>query len=64
MDWPGLMAAGLRGLGLKPHEFWRLTPGELMLMLGPADAQAPLNRAGLEALVAAYPDRNKDRLDD
>ena len=23
-DWPGLMRAGMQGLGLKPHEFWAL----------------------------------------
>ncbi len=54
-DWPGLMRAGITGLGLKPHEFWALTPAELRLMLGDA-APAPLRRAGLEALLAAYPD--------
>jgi uncharacterized phage protein (TIGR02216 family) len=34
IDWPGLMRAGLHGLGLRPVEFWALTPVELMLMLG------------------------------
>jgi uncharacterized phage protein (TIGR02216 family) len=53
------MRAGMQGLGLQPAEFWRLTPAELMLMLGVGGAQAPLGRARLEELVAAYPDRGK-----
>jgi len=55
-DWPGLMRLGLRGLGLRPHEFWALTPAELMLMLGRDGASAPLDRARLEALAQAFPD--------
>lgn len=55
-DWPGLMQAGLRGLGLKPTEFWALTPAELRLMLGEAHGDAPLVRDRLDALMQAYPD--------
>lgn len=55
-DWPALMRAGLRGLGLRPHEFWALTPAELRVMLGDPGAKAPLMRQGLETLMAAYPD--------
>ena len=57
-DWPGLMRAGMHGLGLKPEEFWRLSPVELMLMLGRESGQAPLGRARLEELARAYPDCN------
>ena len=63
MDWPGLMRAGLRGLGLRPDEFWALTPAELLLMLGEAGAAAPLNRARLDALAAAFPDRMEGQED-
>ncbi len=56
-DWPTLMKAGLRGLQLKPDEFWALTPAELRLMLGNDSGSAPLGRAGLVALLAAYPDK-------
>lgn len=56
LDWAGLMRAGLRGLGLRPHEFWALTPAELALMLGEGAARAPLTRAGLAALAARWPD--------
>ena len=55
-DWPALMRAGLRGLGLRPDEFWGLTPAELRIMLGDPGTKAPLMRQGLEALMAAYPD--------
>ncbi|OWU85313.1 hypothetical protein ATO6_09870 [Oceanicola sp. 22II-s10i] len=56
-DWPVLMAAGMRGLRLTPEAFWRLTPAELRLMLGDGAGGAPLRRAGLDALLAAYPDK-------
>ncbi|WP_380052820.1 rcc01693 family protein [Falsihalocynthiibacter sp. SS001] len=57
MDWAALMRAGLRGLGLRPEEFWRLTPAELLLMLGSDERTAPLNRDRLEALSQLYPDK-------
>ncbi len=56
LDWPGLMRAGLGRLGLTPDAFWRLTPAELVLMLGDPDAVPPLNRARLEELARAWPD--------
>ncbi|PIE16789.1 MAG: hypothetical protein CSA68_01175 [Rhodobacterales bacterium] len=56
-DWPALMRAGICGLGLHPDQFWRLTPAELMLMLGQGTPQAPMGRARLEELVRAYPDK-------
>ena len=70
MDWPGLMRAGLTrpemgGLGLRPAEFWALTPAELALMLGAgARGRAPMSRATLDALAARYPDRPKEAADD
>ncbi len=56
-DWPGLMRAGFQGLGLRPWEFWRLTPAELALMLSDRAGPRPVDRAGLAALLRAYPDR-------
>ncbi len=56
MDWPALMRAGLRGLGLSPDVFWSLTPGELRVMLGADDAATPMLQDGLAALMAAWPD--------
>ncbi|MDK3072949.1 phage tail assembly chaperone [Sedimentitalea sp. JM2-8] len=55
-DWAALMRAGLQGLRLTPDVFWNLTPAELRLMLGNATAESSLSRAGLDALLAAYPD--------
>ncbi|OUD10700.1 hypothetical protein BVC71_04230 [Marivivens niveibacter] len=56
MDWAGLMRAGFRGLGLKPAEFWNLTPVELMLMLGVDAATPSMGRARLMELAARFPD--------
>ena len=56
LDWPGLMRAGLYGLRLTPDDFWRLTPVELMLMLGRDGSDAPLGRARLDELAQMYPD--------
>ncbi|MDP3862580.1 MAG: phage tail assembly chaperone [Phaeovulum sp.] len=64
LDWPGLMRAGFSGLGLRPEEFWRLTPAELALMLGEAAATPPLTRARLSELAAAWPDQVKGSGDD
>jgi uncharacterized phage protein (TIGR02216 family) len=56
LDWPGLVRAGICGLGLRPREFWALTPAELALMLGIDGGGGGLGRAGLEALMARFPD--------
>lgn len=58
-DWPVLMRAGLRGLGLRPDEFWALTPAELQVMLGESEGSAPMGRARLDELIAAFPDTTK-----
>ncbi|AXC50154.1 phage tail assembly chaperone [Paracoccus suum] len=59
LDWPGLMRAGIQGLGLKPREFWALTPAELALMLGldlTGGGGGPMNRVRLAELAARFPD--------
>ena len=56
-DWPALIRAGLHGLGLRPDEFWGLTPAELRVMLGEDATCAPLLRSGLDALMTAFPDK-------
>ena len=56
IDWPGLLRAGLGGLGLRPAQFWALTPAELMLMLGRDAAETCFTRARLEALQRRFPD--------
>ena len=57
LDWPGLMRAGMVWLRLTPSQFWALTPAELALMLGIEPGRGGgMNRAGLEALMARFPD--------
>jgi uncharacterized phage protein (TIGR02216 family) len=36
MDWAGLMQVGLHVLGMRPRDFWALTPVELRMKLGAA----------------------------
>ena len=64
IDWPGLMRAGMHGLGLTPDAFWRLTPVELKIMLGADRTPAALTRARLDELTAAFPDAGKAEPDD
>ena len=56
LDWSALMRAGIGGLGLSPQAFWALTPVELALLMGVGARPAPMDRAGLAALAARYPD--------
>lgn len=63
IDWPGLMRAGLNGLGMSPDAFWRLSPVELRIMLGAEAGAAPLTRARLDELAAAFPDGKKGQDD-
>lgn len=61
-NWPDLMKIGLHQLGLRPDEFWALTPVELLLMVGAVKpAQQMLTRQGLDALCALYPDTQNRR---
>lgn len=55
-DWNSLLRVGLTQLGLKPSEFWALTPVELALMLGPGASDAAMSRSALDALLMRYPD--------
>lgn len=54
-DWPGLMRVGLRGLRLRPAEFWALTPAELAMMLG-IEAAGGMSRERLAELMGRFPD--------
>jgi uncharacterized phage protein (TIGR02216 family) len=58
------MRAGICGLGLRPEQFWRLTPAELFLMLGMDSQSRPLNRSGLGNLMKRFPDTVKGEKDD
>ena len=58
-DWSGLMRAA-QVFGVGPRAFWALTPAELMHALGKSGGDAPLGRARLEELAAAFPDDEKE----
>jgi len=55
-DWPGLLRLGLGKLGLRPPEFWALTPIELAVMAGLEGKPAPCLRSRLDELARAFPD--------
>lgn len=63
-DWPALMRAGFLTLRLTPQQFWSLTAAELRMMLGHGAGQSPMGRKGLDALLAAWPDKKPDRTSD
>lgn len=56
--WRAAMGFGLGQLRLSARDFWALTPRELAAAIeavaGPA--RTPLGRAGLEVLMARFPD--------
>ena len=62
-EWEALLRAGV-DLGLRPEEFWALTPAELAFLLGEGGGSAPLSRVRLEEMAAAFPDRIKGDQDD
>jgi uncharacterized phage protein (TIGR02216 family) len=60
--WRSLMRLGLVELGLAPEVFWSLTPAELMFLAGlDASEGAMLTRAGLDGLMARFPDAGRKR---
>jgi uncharacterized phage protein (TIGR02216 family) len=50
----------MRDAGLRPDEFWALTPSEFWLVTGRGSTAAAMGRDRLETLMAAYPDREKE----
>lgn len=52
--WRRAMELGLGQLGWPPQAFWHATLRELAAALG--DAPRAIDRAGLESLMARYPD--------
>ena len=63
-DWPSLMRVGLRGLGLRPAEFWRLTPAEFAFLLGEDSGALPMDRSQLAVLEARFPDMKRTDTND
>ena len=46
-------------LGLSPQTFWQLSLREVVMLFGPP-SEASLNRQRLDALIALYPDKEKN----
>ncbi|WP_374252261.1 rcc01693 family protein [Xanthobacter sp.] len=59
--WALAMGAGFGLLRLAPDAFWRMTPRELAAALSALLPAAPdaIDRAGLAALMARFPDRTR-----
>ena len=60
IDWPALMRFGLAELRLSPETFWELTPAELQTYAGETSGAAAMSRAGLDALLARFPDQGRE----
>ena len=60
--WAALIRAGIGQLRWSPHMLWQATPRELIAALAPATAERP-DRNMLDALMARFPDRQKDPTD-
>lgn len=59
-DWAALMRVGMAELGLRPAEFWNLTPAELVFLANGGTAGGPaLGRAVLQDLMNRFPDSEK-----
>ena len=58
-DWKGLLSLAVQ-LGLRPAEFWSLTPAEFELYLGTAKTAEPMNRLQLDDLLANFPDKSTE----
>ncbi len=63
-DSAALLRCGLRQCGLRPDEFWALTPAEFGLLIGMDEAGPALTRDGFAALMAAYPDGQTEGVGD
>ncbi len=58
INWARLMRLGLVEMRMRPAAFWALTPAELMfLATGGGEAAPRMDRAGLDALLTRYPDK-------
>ncbi len=55
--WAVMLRLAVRDAGLRPAEFWSLTPAEFGLIIGIDEVQKPLNRARLAELEALYADK-------
>jgi uncharacterized phage protein (TIGR02216 family) len=54
--WPGLLRLAAERFAVTPQAFWRLSLVEWRALTAPVPQAQPLDRAGLDALLAAFPD--------
>ena len=54
--WSDLLRLAASRFGVPPAEFWRLSLTEWLALTAPTPGAAPLDRADLESLLAAFPD--------
>lgn len=59
-DWAQLLRAAISA-GLRPAEFWQLTPAEFELIVGGVMI-SPLNRSRLDEMVQQFPDEVKENM--
>ena len=59
MAWAAMLRLAMRDLGLRPEDFWALTPVEFAIFAGIEAGSAPLTRSVLAALEAEYPDKGE-----
>ncbi len=62
-DWSALLKVAVQQGGMKPSEFWCLTPAELSLCLGLDQVAPPLNRARLMELDRLYSTNSGEKKD-
>ncbi|GIX13157.1 MAG: hypothetical protein KatS3mg118_1116 [Paracoccaceae bacterium] len=64
--WSRLLRLGIRGLGLRPDEFWALTPAEFLLLAGLDGGGGPgaMTRARLAELEARLNVRGRGQGDE
>lgn len=55
LDWQGLLQTA-SAVGLKPSEFWALTPVEFAFLTGRITGSSPLLRDRLAELSEVFPD--------
>lgn len=54
--WPALIRLAAERFAIPPEAFWRLSLAEWLALTAPSVAADPLNRAGFDALLTAFPD--------
>ena len=55
-SWPAMLRLAAERFAIQPAAFWRLSLAEWLALTAPPCVTEPLDRAGLDALLAAFPD--------